>query len=325
VANQAADQVTLFGVPQAEDGVKGGSPLREKAGVEAVDSLYLQLLYRCNFRCKHCFHGDALNRRDAFGVDDATSLIDLFVDDFNTRRVVLLGGEPLLHPGFADVVRHAHGRACWTEVCTNGYQIDRKLPPVAGHLDMLRVSLEGLPDTNDEVRHRGAFAAGTQAIETAVALGIRTGVTLTVNALNVDEIAELTRRLAALGVVELKLHQLRKVGYASSYWDLLGPGPGVGARLQRQLEACRADSPSVQVMVDDDLTARDHGPNVEDRSHLDRIEVAPDGSMYISCKAVGTAANAFSYDAPSRSIRYRPHETDEVACTIRDVHYKANP
>ncbi|WP_213450653.1 hypothetical protein [Rhizomonospora bruguierae] len=35
--------------------------LDQIAGITRVRMLYLQLLYKCNFSCKHCFHGELLS------------------------------------------------------------------------------------------------------------------------------------------------------------------------------------------------------------------------------------------------------------------------
>nr|WP_234042481.1 hypothetical protein [Streptomyces marianii] len=37
----------------------------EVTGIRKIRMLYLQLLYRCNFTCLHCFHGKRLQYADA--------------------------------------------------------------------------------------------------------------------------------------------------------------------------------------------------------------------------------------------------------------------
>ncbi|MGJ3560063.1 hypothetical protein ACR6C2_21535 [Streptomyces sp. INA 01156] len=54
--------------------------------------LYLQLLYRCNFTCLHCFHGERLQYADAFTAEEAVSLLTLMRDEYGTQAVTLLGG-----------------------------------------------------------------------------------------------------------------------------------------------------------------------------------------------------------------------------------------
>lgn len=41
--------------------------IEEITGIRRIRMVYLQLLYRCNFECLHCFHGERLKHADAFG------------------------------------------------------------------------------------------------------------------------------------------------------------------------------------------------------------------------------------------------------------------
>ncbi|CAM5729707.1 GTP 3',8-cyclase [Streptomyces antimycoticus] len=88
----------------------------------------LQLLYRCNFQCLHCFHGERLKHADAFTADEAVNLIRLMRNQYGTEAVTLLGGEPFLHKDLAQVVHYAKEEmGLQVEICTNGYRIERRL------------------------------------------------------------------------------------------------------------------------------------------------------------------------------------------------------
>ncbi|MFJ8846053.1 hypothetical protein ACIRFF_24495 [Streptomyces cyaneofuscatus] len=67
--------------------------IEEVTGIKKIRMLYLQLLYRCNFTCLHCFHGKRLQYADAFTVDEAADLLTLMRDQYGTEAVTLLGGE----------------------------------------------------------------------------------------------------------------------------------------------------------------------------------------------------------------------------------------
>jgi hypothetical protein len=54
---------------------------------------------------------------------------------------------------------------------------------------------------------------------------------------------------------------------------------------------------------------------------LDRIEVAPSGELYISCKAVGSHANAFRLDWLTGDVSYAPTGNDELAARVPQVVY----
>ena len=73
----------------------------EVTGIRKIRMLYLQLLYRCNFECLHCFHGERLQHADAFTAEEAVNLIRLMRDQYGTEAVTLLGGEPFVYKDLA--------------------------------------------------------------------------------------------------------------------------------------------------------------------------------------------------------------------------------
>ncbi|WP_308800387.1 radical SAM protein [Streptomyces sp. NEAU-H3] len=114
--------------------------IREVTGIETIRMLYLQLLYRCNFACLHCFHGERLQHADAFTVGEAAGLLTLMRDEYGTEAVTLLGGEPFVYRELPEVVRYAKEElGLRVEICTNGYPRSkasvRPTTPSAGPAD----------------------------------------------------------------------------------------------------------------------------------------------------------------------------------------------
>lgn len=284
--------------------------------------LYLQLLYRCNFECLHCFHGKRLQYADAFTADEAVSLLTLMQNEYGTEAVTLLGGEPFVHRDLSQVVRHAKEELGQrVEICTNGYRIERRLTEIAPHLDLLRVSLEGVGSTNDGIRRHGSYQSALDALGLARDLGVPTGVTMTVTSRNIREVLSLARILAQLGVQQLKLHHLRPVGNAAKHPELLVAGPAAYGRLREELTA--AELP-LEVIVDEDLS--EHGaPEVcapsDGPREIDRIEADPRGALTMSCKAVGKDSHAFWYEKTADRIVHRPSAMDELTHPVPDVVY----
>lgn len=107
------------------------------------------------------------------------------------------------------------------EICTNGYRIEHRLTEIAPHLDLLRVSLEGVGSTNDGIRGQGSYQSALKS------LGL---------ARNIDEVLPLASILAKLGVRQLKLHHLRSVGNAADHPELLVTAPSAYGRLREELD-----------------------------------------------------------------------------------------
>ncbi|MEU3250179.1 radical SAM protein [Streptomyces sp. NPDC006997] len=294
----------------------------EVTGIKKIRMLYLQLLYRCNFTCLHCFHGKRLQYADAFTAEEAASLLTLMRDEYGTEAVTLLGGEPFLHRDLAQVVRHAKEELGQrVEICTNGYRIERRLTEVSPYLDLLRVSLEGVGSTNDGIRRPGSYHSALNSLSLARDLGVPTGATMTVTSRNIGEVLPLAGVLAQLGARQLKLHHLRPVGNAADHPELLVTEPSAYVRLREELAS--ADLP-LEVIVDEDLS--EHGaPQVCAPSggprEIDRIEADPRGALTMSCKAVGKDSHAFWYEKAAGRIVHKPSSADELTLAVPDVVY----
>ncbi|KOV26080.1 radical SAM protein [Streptomyces sp. XY431] len=294
----------------------------EVTGIQRIRMLYLQLLYRCNFECLHCFHGERLKHVDAFSAEEAIDLLTLMHDRYGTEAVTLLGGEPFVYKDLTRVVRHAKQElGLQVEICTNGYRIERRLTEIAPYLGLLRVSLEGIGATNDHIRRFGSYQGALSALDLARELGVATGATMTVTARNIDEVVPLARTLQGFGVRQLKLHCMRPVGNAADHPELLVTEPAAYAALREQLKGAEL---AIEVIVDEDLS-EDGAPEVctpvGGPREIERIEADPRGALTMSCKAVGKDSHAFWYDKLAGHIVHRPSATDELALAVPDVVY----
>lgn len=293
--------------------------ITEVTGITRIDTLYLQLLYRCQFRCTHCFHGERLTWRDAYTLGEAIGLVELMRREYDTRAVCLLGGEPFLYTDLAKLLAHIkHDAGMRTEICSNGFRIREKLTNLGGELDLLRISLEGLESANDAIRQPGAFREALSALTHARDLGIQTGVTMTVTATNIQDVVPLARILQELNVGELKLHHLRPVGHAANHPELAITDHGRYDRLRRQLAAAQI---SMRVLVDEELSGDPLVPRAPYAGSAPRIEADPQGGLTMSCNAVGTDAHALVYDKQKRQILARPDARSEVMLGIAPVVY----
>lgn len=291
-------------------------------GIQTIRMLYLQLLYRCNFSCRHCFHGERLQHADAFTLQEAITLLRLMNKEYGTEAVNLLGGEPFLHKDLPEIVRYAKQElGIHVEICTNGYRIERRLTEIAPCLDLLRISLEGNGATNDAIRRFGSYQGALSALDHARDLGIPTGATMTVNARNIEEVLPLARTLQDHGAQQLKLHHLRPVGNAAHHPELLITDTSAYGRLREQLRTARL---AIEVIVDEDLS-EDAAPETCDTQSgaiaIPRIEADPRGALTMSCNAVGRDAHAFWYDKQAGHIVHRPSATDEIALAVPCVVY----
>lgn len=297
--------------------------LDQVAGITRVRMLYLQLLYRCNFSCLHCFHGELLKDPENFSVTEAQALLNHFKSAYRLDAVTFLGGEPLLYPHIATICRYAKQLGLHVEICSNAHRGFRsKINAVAPVLDKFRVSLDGLRDSHDRMRRRGSFVSAIEMIDLARSHGITTGATMTVTQHNLDEVVPLARLLQEHDVAELKLHALRSVGNATANPDL----KVIDARRYGDLHAqINNANLTIAVVYDSDLSPQPAGDvcsSLVSGGWLDRIESDPRGGLTVSCKAVGKDVNAFRWDKSKQAIVYEPRENDELVLGIPDIIYQ---
>ncbi|MFI0445133.1 radical SAM protein [Actinomadura sp. 6N118] len=297
--------------------------LSDIAGITRVRMLYLQLLYRCNFSCKTCFHGQLLKEPTHYTLQEAQSLLEHFREEYKLDAVTFLGGEPLLYPHIVEICQHAKSLGLETDICTNAHPgFRRTIEELAPALDKMRASLDGLEDTHDHIRQRGSFRGALQMLTVARLNGVNTGATMVVTRRNLHEVVPLARLLEGYGVGELKLHCLRLVGNAIDNPDLAVTDTGAYADLHREIDD--ADL-SIQVLYDSDLSPEPPEascPNLVSGGWLDRIESDPSGGLTVSCKAVGRDVHAFRWDKAASRIVHEPRDTDEFHLRIPDVVYR---
>jgi len=128
------------------------------------------LTARCNARCGFCaWNPDFYDPKEQL----STEAIKALYSDARRAGFVGLsiwGGEPLLHPDFDDVMRHAHDDlGLVTNMVTNGFLLEKKLDAVARTIDRVSISLDHPSSKHDELRGiRGLFdkiVSGTRALQ----------------------------------------------------------------------------------------------------------------------------------------------------------------
>ncbi len=165
-------------------------------------NVFLHLLTQCNLTCCHCYinpeqHGTAILSKET-----VFDWLQLFARPEQASNLVLLGGEPTLHPDLAEIIRAAKALRYAVTVDSNGFLFHNFLERVQpDELDFLSFSLDG-PEAaiNDPIRGEGVFAVCTENLRKAVKLGFRTSLICTVSALNIEHLHRMPALLAELGV-----------------------------------------------------------------------------------------------------------------------------
>lgn len=85
------------------------------------------LTNKCNQRCPYCFAGDLLNSNaQDITMDDFKLAIDLLLRA-GEQKIGILGGEPMLHPDFREMIKYVVSKGISGVIFTNGRFIDKYL------------------------------------------------------------------------------------------------------------------------------------------------------------------------------------------------------
>jgi MoaA/NifB/PqqE/SkfB family radical SAM enzyme len=140
---------------------------RVSGRLESLPILALSVHSACNCRCVMCDIWKANAEKREISSDDLSRHVDS-IRALRVQRVMLTGGEPLLHRNLWALCGQLQSLTIRITLVTTGLLIDRHAPAVASAVDTVVISLDGPPDVHDSIRRvRGGFeriAAGVMAL-----------------------------------------------------------------------------------------------------------------------------------------------------------------
>lgn len=166
-------------------------------------NVFFHILTRCNLSCRHCYINPAQHGAATLPIDTIRDWLEIFVRKTSHANLVLLGGEPTLHPQLSDAVKAARRMGYQSiTIDTNGYLFHDILDKITpADLDFLSFSLDGAtPATNDRIRGNGCYVRCTEGIRAAVARGFHTSLIFTVSSENIHELPLMPPLLDQLGI-----------------------------------------------------------------------------------------------------------------------------
>lgn len=180
--------------------------------IPTLTSLYFYLTEGCNLACRHCWIAPRFDNDGKL----PTLPVELFeraieeAKPLGLSSVKLSGGEPLMHPQFAELLRIIRREELHLSLETNGVlctsEIAREIAQVQNCC--VSVSLDGIDaETHDWVRCvSGSFKMAIQGIENLVAAGIKPQIIMTLMKKNATQIEDMIRLAEKLGASSVKFN-----------------------------------------------------------------------------------------------------------------------
>jgi len=135
--------------------------------------LMLEPLFRCNLNCKGCgkiaYPGEILNRQLSVKECGAP------VEECGAPVVSIPGGEPLLHPDIAVIVRELTARKKFVYLCTNALLVEKRIKEFEPSPYLtFNIHIDGLKERHDAlVCAKGVFDKAVVAIRLLISGGFR--------------------------------------------------------------------------------------------------------------------------------------------------------
>jgi radical SAM protein with 4Fe4S-binding SPASM domain len=173
-------------------------PVLSRAPTPSLRYLELQITEKCNLRCRHCYIGEIGQRE--LPVPAIRRALEEF-EEMQGLRVLITGGEPLLHSKFSEINRMLQDFSIRKLLLTNGLLLSREA--LRGlNVEEIQISIDGLEEAHESLRGKGTFRKTIDAIRRSIDSGYDVSVSTMIHPGNLKDFDELERLFTGMGVKE---------------------------------------------------------------------------------------------------------------------------
>jgi MoaA/NifB/PqqE/SkfB family radical SAM enzyme len=181
--------------------------------ISRTGNLLIHLLDTCNLQCRHCYLGASSAGKEMLPIELVLRTLDE-AEELGVKAVQLTGGEPLMYPGFEEVLHAAQGRSFQLSVSTNGTLIDDN---IADRLAVARafivLSIDGPAEYHNWFRDNpDCFSRTEKGIARLLERGIETKMVTTISEENYRWIDWCAEWAQSKGIQTLQFQPLEQIG-----------------------------------------------------------------------------------------------------------------
>lgn len=166
--------------------------------IPSLRYLEFQITDRCNLHCRHCYVGDGFHQDIPFS--KIVKVLREF-EEIQGLRLLLSGGEPLLHPDFWKINNLLRNHEFRSVLLSNGTLINKENAKRL-RVHEVQISLDGMKEGHESVRGEGTFEKALTAIESLREAGIRVSVATMIHRKNLGEFEKLESLIRSLEIEE---------------------------------------------------------------------------------------------------------------------------
>ncbi len=181
--------------------------------------LLVEVTESCNLACKHCYQGES--RPLDLDLQSISKIVEQF-EEMGGLRLIISGGEPLVHPRFGDINRLMAGRGFRSILLTNATLVNEEFV-FNNNFDEVQVSLDGLEDGHDYLRGKGSFQKSLENLQLLRTYDISISIASMIHAQNYREFADLAELVHDLDALSWSIDVPSKTGRLAHNEQLLPP------------------------------------------------------------------------------------------------------
>jgi radical SAM protein with 4Fe4S-binding SPASM domain len=166
--------------------------------IPSLRYLELQITNRCNLQCRHCYIGEGSHQD--LSLKQIQKVLEEF-EEIQGLRLLLSGGEPLLHPYFWQINDILRNHAFRSALLSNGTLITEEVAKKL-RVHEVQISLDGMKEGHESLRGKGTFEKTIMAIDHLQEAKIRVSVATMIHRRNLSEFDQLASLLESKNIGE---------------------------------------------------------------------------------------------------------------------------
>jgi radical SAM protein with 4Fe4S-binding SPASM domain len=199
-------------------------PPPRKSPDPSLRYLELQITNKCNLRCRHCYinapspplnapfcggrHGGVKKAMGEFSEENRSELsikqIRTILKEFEQMqglRVLITGGEPLLHSKFEEINEMLPQFFLRKVLFSNGILLDGKRIKRL-NVDEIQISIDGLEGAHDSLRGKGTYRLAMKAAQRSLDHGFHVSIATMIHPKNLGDFDGMERLFGDMGIKE---------------------------------------------------------------------------------------------------------------------------
>jgi radical SAM protein with 4Fe4S-binding SPASM domain len=166
--------------------------------IPSLRYLEFQITDRCNLHCRHCYIGDGLHQD--LPLEKIFKVLKEF-EEIQGLRLLLSGGEPLLHPHFWEINEILREYPFRSILLSNGTLITKEAAEKL-RVHEVQLSLDGMKEGHESIRGEGTFEKTLQAIDHLQEANIRVSAATMIHGKNLKEFDRLASLIQSKNILE---------------------------------------------------------------------------------------------------------------------------